>query len=81
MESSDSPRIEIRTEKISNNPTKWYNMNIEKSCHNFELCNATLGTIKKDFCLPGPIRSPWSGWNMLKGFERWHSLHYLYVIL
>ena len=22
-------------------------MNIEKSCHNFELCNATLETIKK----------------------------------
>ena len=33
-------------------------MNIEKSCHNFELCNETLETIKKDFNLPGLIKSP-----------------------
>ena len=34
-------------DKFSNNSTKQYYMNIEKNCHNFELCNATLQTIKK----------------------------------
>ena len=33
--------------KFKNNSTKQYYMDIEKSCHNFELCNATLETIKK----------------------------------
>ena len=26
---------------------KQYYMNIEKKCHNFELCNATMKTIKR----------------------------------
>ena len=30
-----------------NNSTKQYFMNIEKSCHNFKLCNATLQITKK----------------------------------
>ena len=32
--------------KFNNNSPKQYYMNIEKSCHNFELCNAMLETIK-----------------------------------
>ena len=32
--------------KFNNNSTKQYYMNIEKSFHNFELCNAMLETIK-----------------------------------
>ena len=32
--------------KFNNNWTKQYYMDIEKSCHNFKLCNATLETIK-----------------------------------
>ena len=32
--------------KFNNNSAKQYYMNIEKSCHNFELCNAMLETIK-----------------------------------
>ena len=38
-----------------NNLTKQYYMNIEKSCYNFELCNAALETIKKILaCLDSP---------------------------
>ena len=32
--------------KFNNNCAKQYYMNIEESCHNFELCNAMLDTIK-----------------------------------
>ena len=41
--------------KFNNNLTKQYYMNIEKSCYNFELCNAALETIKKILaCLDSP---------------------------
>ena len=33
-------------------------MNIEKSCHNFELCNATLETVKKMLAC---LDCPWFG--------------------
>ena len=39
-------------QKVNSNSTKQYYMNIEKNCHNYELCNATLRTMKKIFaCL------------------------------
>ena len=34
---------------FNNNLTKQYYMNVEKNCRNFELCTATLETIKKIF--------------------------------
>ena len=40
-------KLPVALNKFNNNSTKQYYMNIEKSCHNFELCNATLETIKK----------------------------------
>ena len=33
--------------KLNNNSTKHYYINIKKNCHNFEPCNVVLGTIKK----------------------------------
>ena len=39
--------LPVALNKFNNNSTKQYCMNIEKSCHNFELCNVTLETIKK----------------------------------
>ena len=38
--------LPVALNKFNNNLTKQYYMNIEKSCHNFEQCNATLETIK-----------------------------------
>ena len=40
-------KLQVALNKFNNNLAKKYYMNIEKSCHNFELCNATLETIKK----------------------------------
>ena len=40
-------KLPVALNKFNNNSTKQYYMNIEKSCHNFELCSATLETIKK----------------------------------
>ena len=40
-------KLPVALNKFNNNSTKQYYMNIEKSCHNFELCNATQETIKK----------------------------------
>ena len=40
-------KLPVALNKLNNNSTKQYYMIIEKSCHNFELCNATLETIKK----------------------------------
>ena len=40
-------KLPVALKKLNNNSTKKYYMNIEKSCHNFELCNARLETIKK----------------------------------
>lgn len=37
----------VALKKINNNLTKQYYMSIVKNCHNFELYNATLETIKK----------------------------------
>ena len=34
-------------DKLNNSSTKQYCMKLEKNCRNFELCNATLETIKK----------------------------------
>ena len=39
-------KLPVALNKINNNSTKQCYMNIEKNCHDFELCNATLGTIK-----------------------------------
>ena len=38
-------KLPVALNKFNNNSTKQYYMNIEKSCHNFELCSATLETI------------------------------------
>ena len=40
-------KLPVLLNKFNNNSTKQYYMNIEKSCHNFELCNTTMKTIKK----------------------------------
>ena len=40
-------KLLVAFDKFNNNLTKQYYMNMEKSCHNFELCNAKLETIKK----------------------------------
>ena len=40
-------KLSVALDKFNNNSTKQYYMNIEKSCHDFKLCNATLGTMKK----------------------------------
>ena len=40
-------KLPVALNKFKNNSTKQYYMNIEKSCRNFEICNATLETIKK----------------------------------
>ena len=40
-------KLPVALNKFNNNPTKQYYMNTEKSCHNFELCNATLETMRK----------------------------------
>ena len=40
-------KLPVALNKFNNNSTKQYYMNIKKSCHNCELCNATLETIKK----------------------------------
>ena len=52
--------------KFNNNSTKQYYMNTEKSCHDFELCNAMLETIEKILlaCLD-TSKSPWFGQNIL----------------
>ena len=40
-------KLPVALNKFNNISTKQYYMNIAKSCHNFELCNATLETIRK----------------------------------
>ena len=45
-------KLPVALNKFNNNLTKQYYMNIEKSRHNFELCIATLGILKKNLaCL------------------------------
>ena len=39
--------LPVAVNKFNDNSTKKYYLNIEKNCHNFELCYATLETIKK----------------------------------
>ena len=39
-------KLPVALNKFNNYLTKQYYINIEKSCHNFERCNATLETIK-----------------------------------
>ena len=40
-------KLLVALKKFKNNSTKQYYTNIEKNCHNFELCNATLEFLKK----------------------------------
>ena len=40
-------KLSVALNKFNNNSTKQNYTNGEKSCHNFELCNATSETIKK----------------------------------
>ena len=40
-------KLPVALNKFSNNSRKQYYINIVKSCHNFELCNAILETIRK----------------------------------
>ena len=40
-------KLPVTLNKFNNNSMKRYYINIEKSCHNFELCNVTLEAIKK----------------------------------
>ena len=40
-------KLPVTLNKFNDNSTKQYYMNIEKSCHNFKLCNVTLESIKK----------------------------------
>ena len=40
-------KLSVALGKFNNNSKKQYYMIIDKSCHNFELCNATLETVKK----------------------------------
>ena len=57
-------------------------MNIEKSCHDFQLCNAKLETIKKILACLDLSKAPSldgifsNFWKMAQ-----KSYHYLYVIL
>ena len=44
--------------KFNNNSTEHYYINIEKNCHNFELCNTTLETIKKILPYLGTSKAP-----------------------
>ena len=43
---------------LNNNLMKQYYMNIEKSCHNFELSNATLETIKETLACLDSSKAP-----------------------
>ena len=40
-------KLPVALNKFNNNSAKQYYMTVEKNCHNFELCNATLESIKK----------------------------------
>ena len=40
-------KFAVAINRFNNNSTKQCYMNVEKNYHNFELCNATLETIKK----------------------------------
>ena len=40
-------KLAVALNKFNNNSAQQHYMNIEKSFHNFELCNATLKTVKK----------------------------------
>ena len=39
--------LPVAVNTFNDNSTKQYYLNIEENCHNFELCYATLETIKK----------------------------------
>ena len=41
-------KLPVALNKFKNRSTKQNYMNMEKSCHNFELCNTTFKTIKKN---------------------------------
>ena len=45
-------------QKVNSNSTKQYYMNIEKNCHNYELCNAALETITKIFACLDTSKAP-----------------------
>ena len=51
-------KLPVALNKFNNNSTKQYYMNIEKSCHNLELCNATLETIKKILAFLDSSKAP-----------------------
>ena len=46
-------KLPVAPNKFNNNSTKQYYMIVEKSYHNFKLCNATLETIKKILACQG----------------------------
>ena len=51
-------KLPVAPNKFNNNSTKQYYMNVEKSYHNFKLCNATLETIKKILACQGLWKAP-----------------------
>ena len=51
-------KLQVTLNKFDNTLTKQYYMDIEKSCHNLELCNATLETIKKILACLDLSKSP-----------------------
>ena len=51
-------KLPVALNKFNNNSTKQYCMSVEKSCHNFELCNATLETIKKSLACLESSKAP-----------------------
>ena len=64
-------KLLVAFDKFNNNLTKQYYMNMEKSCHNFELCNAKLETIKKILVCLDASKAP--------GFDR-ISLEFLKMV-
>ena len=51
-------KLPVALNKFNNNSTKKYYMNIDKICHNFELCKATLKTIKKTLVYLDASKAP-----------------------
>ena len=51
-------KLPVALNRFNNNSTNQNYMKIEKSCHKFELCNATLETIKKILPCPDSSKAP-----------------------
>ena len=51
-------KLPVAFNKFNNNLAKQYYMNIEKNCHNFELCNATLDSIRNILACWETSKSP-----------------------